>query len=93
MSLIEPAAQAVDETHRPADADYLSRLERASVVRTIANLRTFPEIHTRADAGHLQLIGAYFDVGTGELTIYDANSGAFAPIDAASVPRASLPAK
>ena len=35
MSLIEPAARAVDEMHRPSDADYLSRLERASIVRRL----------------------------------------------------------
>ena len=93
MSLIEPAAQAVDETHGPADADYLSQLERASVVRTIANLKTFPEIRTRVDAEHLQLIGAYFDVGTGDLMIYDSASGAFAPLQAGAVAQASAPAK
>ena len=54
---------------------------------------TFPEIRTRVDAQHLQLIGAYFDVGTGDLMIYDSSSGAFAAIDADAVQRASLPAK
>jgi carbonic anhydrase len=93
MSLIEPAAQAVDETHGHADADYLSQLERASVVRTMDNLMTFPEIRSRVNTQYLQLIGAYFDVGTGDLTIYDPSSGAFAPVDANPVQRASLPAK
>jgi carbonic anhydrase len=93
MSLIEPAARAVDETHHPSDAEYLSRLERASVVRTIDNLKTFPEIRARVDAGHLQLIGAYFDVGTGDVTIYDPDAGAFVPIPADAVTLASVPAK
>jgi carbonic anhydrase len=93
MSLIEPTARRVDETHHASDADYLSQLERASIVRTMDNLKTFPEIRTRVDAGHLHLIGAYFDVGTGDLTIYDPSLGAFAPIDAGTAQQASAPVK
>jgi carbonic anhydrase len=47
MSLIEPAARAVDEIHRASDAGYLSRLERASIVRTIDNLVSFARPSTR----------------------------------------------
>ena len=93
MSLIEPTARRVDEMHRASDADYLSQLERASIVRTMENLKTCPEIRTRVDAGRLQLIGAYFDVGTGDLTIYDPGSGAFAPINAEAIQQASAPVK
>ena len=87
MSLIEPAAQAVDQAGDQADADYLSRLERASIVKTLDNLTTFPEIRARVNERHLQLLGAYFDVGTGDLTMYDPGSGGFAPIhDVAAEP-------
>src|SRR3984885_4869781 len=93
MSLIKPAAQVVDNEVGHADADYLSRLERASVVRTLDNLMTFPEICSRVNEQHLQLLGAYFDVGTGDLTIYDPSSGVFVPPRADAVQRASVPAK
>jgi carbonic anhydrase len=89
MSLIEPAAQAVEDTTARGAADYLSRLEQASVVRTLENLRTFPEIRSRVDDGHLQLLGAYFDVGSGDLTIHDPRTGAFAPIGEAVPPVAA----
>jgi len=93
MSLIAPAAQVVDNGSEHTDADYLSRLEQASVVRTLDNLMTFPEIRARVDAQSLQLLGAYFDVGTGDLTIYDPGSGTFAPPHADAVQQASVPAK
>jgi hypothetical protein len=41
----------------------------------------------------LQLIGVYFDVGTGDLMIYEPSSSAFAATDADAVQRASLPAE
>jgi carbonic anhydrase len=94
MSLIEPAAQIVDQAvHQTSDhADHLSRLERASVVRTLDNLMTFPEIRTRVNEQYLQLLGAYFDVGTGDLTIYDSSSGTFVPHHADAIQQASVPA-
>ena len=93
MSLIEPAALAVDKTSHHTAADYLSRLEQASVVRTLANLMTFPQVRSRAEANDLQLIGTHFDVGTGDLAVYDPDTGSFAPHSAHSVPRTALPAK
>jgi carbonic anhydrase len=90
MSLIEPAAKSVD--NGDGHADYLSRLERASVVRTMDNLMTFPEIRSRVNEQHLQLLGAYFDVGSGDLTIYDPGSGTFVPPHAA-IEQAAVPAK
>ncbi len=80
MSLIAPAAKAVEQASDHADADYLSRLERASVVATLDNLMTFPEIRNRVNEQLLHLLGAYFDVGTGDLTIYDPGSSGFAPL-------------
>jgi carbonic anhydrase len=42
-------------------------LERASVERSIANLRTFPWIRSREVSGALALVGAWFDISLGEL--------------------------
>jgi carbonic anhydrase len=92
MSLIEPAAQIVDHDGAAGDADYLSRLEQASIVRTLDNLMTFPEIRSRVSAQYLQLLGAYFDVGTGDLTIYDPASGMFVPLSAAATQLVAVPA-
>jgi carbonic anhydrase len=78
MSLMAPAANAVGDTDGATGPDYLSRLEQASVVTTLGNLLTFPEIRTRVDDGRLHLLGAYFDVGSGDLNFYDPDARAFA---------------
>jgi carbonic anhydrase len=80
MSLIAPAAAAVGDAGD--GADYLSRLEQASIIATIDNLMTFPWIKSRVEDRQLELLGAYFDVGTGDLTVYDRAARAFAPVHA-----------
>jgi carbonic anhydrase len=79
MSLIAPAADGIGAPGAVGDADYLARLERASVVATLGNLMTFPDIRERVTAGDLKLLGAYFDVGSGGLALYDAPAGKFEP--------------
>jgi carbonic anhydrase len=80
MSLIAPAAEAAGERDVPSRADFLARLEQASIVVTLENLRSFPWVRTRTEQQELRLIGAYFDVGTGCLEVYDSQAGAFKPI-------------
>jgi len=79
MSLIAPAADGIGAPGALGDADYLGRLERASVVATLGNLLTFPDIRERVDAGDLKLLGAHFDIGNGDLTIHDPHTGKFEP--------------
>ncbi|HEX3505252.1 MAG TPA: carbonic anhydrase [Xanthobacteraceae bacterium] len=84
MSLIAPAAEALGETGD--GADYVGRLERASIIVTLDNLLTFPWIKSRVEERQLQLIGAYFDVGTGHLAVYDRGAGAFAALSGENLP-------
>jgi len=79
MSLIAPAADGIGAPRDTGDGDYLGRLERASIVATLGNLMTFPDIRGRVNAGELKLLGAYFDVGSGSLALYDERTGTFAP--------------
>jgi carbonic anhydrase len=79
MSLIAPAADGLGAAGEVGDADYLGRLERASVVATLGNLLTFPDIRERVNVGDLKLLGAHFDIGNGDLAIYDAPTGKFEP--------------
>jgi carbonic anhydrase len=80
MSLIAPAAETLGDADGLGRSDYLARLERASVVATLDNLMSFPWIGSRVADRQLQLLGAYFDVGTGALEIYDSVVGAFTAI-------------
>lgn len=81
MSLIAPAADAVGNTALSHD-DYLRRLEQASIVVTLGNLKSFPWVRDRVEAGELFLLGAYFDVATGELQFYDPDAAGFIAITA-----------
>jgi len=80
MSLITPAAERVDALGELSTPDYLAQLEQASAVATLGNLMTFPEIGKRVGEGKLQLLAAYFDVGSAGLTIHDPHAGVFVPV-------------
>jgi carbonic anhydrase len=78
MSLIAPAAEKVGS--RGDAPDYLTRLEQASIVNTLANLMTFPRLRKLIERGRVTLHGAYFGVATGELSVLDLSSGCFVPV-------------
>jgi carbonic anhydrase len=85
MELIAPAAETIGPRHRHGSlAEYLTRLEQASIVKTLANLATFPWIAGPVSARKLELHGAYFDVATGLLLVRDPATGTFASIAGAS---------
>ena len=85
MSLIRPAAETVGPRDDRALADYLTRLEQASIGKTLDNLTTFPWIYSLVQSQRLLLHGAYFDVATGLLSVHDPKAEAFFPI-ASDVP-------
>jgi carbonic anhydrase len=60
MSLITPAAQSLDDGKNMSRSDYLAKLERASILTTLNNLRSFPWIDSRVAGQQLKLLGAYF---------------------------------
>jgi carbonic anhydrase len=71
MKLLAPAAADVGARGNLSNGEYLERLEKASILHTIDNLKTFPCVRILHDKGKIQLHGAYFGVATGALTIYD----------------------
>jgi carbonic anhydrase len=79
MSLIAPAAERLGPRGDASPADYLARLEQASVAVTLDNLLTFPRLSKLIERGHVTVHGAYFAVATGELSVLDRQSGCFVP--------------
>jgi len=77
MALITPAAKEVGPPGDRPLAQYLTRLEQASAVKTLDNLMTFPWVKAVVERGELALHAAYFGVATGELSVFDRASGAF----------------
>lgn len=77
MSLLKPAADALGPRDGMPLADYLMRLEYASVKQALESLMTFPYIRDRVAGGTLTLHAAYFGVATGMLFVLDSASGEF----------------
>ncbi|HTI86968.1 MAG TPA: carbonic anhydrase, partial [Alphaproteobacteria bacterium] len=61
-------------------AEYLRRLEFASVELSLRNLMTFPWVRARVERGALHLHGAYFGVANGRLLVRDPATGRFEPV-------------
>lgn len=77
IKLLEPAAIAmacmpVDKLDDPQLA-----MEYAGVRQSLKNLRTFPFIAEALDGGTLAVHGAWFDIGSGELRVMDAETEVF----------------
>jgi carbonic anhydrase len=68
MSLIAPAVELAGP--RDGDGDYLTRLEQASIAKSLDNLLTFPYVAEAMRGDRLFLHGAYFDVATGRISIH-----------------------
>ncbi len=83
MALIAPAADSIGPRGTQPLADYLARLEQASVLKTLDNLMTFPCVKILVERGKLQLHAAYFGVATGTLSVQDRASGEFRRIASA----------
>jgi carbonic anhydrase len=83
MALIAPAAAAIGPRGDQPMAEYLTRLEQASLVKTLDNLMTFPCVRILVERGKLALHAAYFGVATGELSVLDQASGKFQPMGCA----------
>jgi carbonic anhydrase len=79
ISLIQPAAAKLGPRNEPIDV-YAERLGQASIIETIANLRSFPYVVEGEKAGRLTLHGAYFGVADGRLYGLDEATGTFCPI-------------
>jgi len=64
-----------------ADRDMTLRLtEKLSVISQIENLLTYPSVKAKVDAGKLSIHGWMYDIESGEIEYYDAESSQFEPI-------------
>ena len=74
-------ARAADpgDAIRSSTAQAFLAMELEGVRISLANLRTFPWVREREEAGRLKLHGAYFAIADGILHVLDEASGEFAP--------------
>jgi len=67
---IKPGEVVEQRSHEPLQ-DFIERIEKAGVFRSLENLQTFPFVRSRVESGELQLHGAYFGVAEGSLFVLD----------------------
>ena len=80
MSLIAPAAEKLGARADAPLADYLTRLEQASVANSLDNLMTFPRLAKLIEKGKIAMHGAYFGVALGSLSVLDQVAKEFVPV-------------
>jgi carbonic anhydrase len=80
VRMLHDAANDVRGRHAELDAAAFTEMEREAVKVSLANLRTFPWIAEREQAGELKLHGAHFSVAEGRLYVLDEAEGNFRPV-------------
>jgi carbonic anhydrase len=76
IELLRDAREKVRAEHGP---DAFRAMEFEAVRVSLANLRTFPWVAEREQAGRLKLHGAFFSIADGLLHLLDEGSGRFEP--------------
>jgi carbonic anhydrase len=77
MSMFTKPGEVVEQRAHESMAEFVTRIEKAAVFRSIENLMTFPFVRTRVESGELQLHGAYFGVAEGSLFVLDRETKQF----------------
>ena len=80
VGMLGEASANVRARHSELDQDAFLDMEREAVKVSLANLRTFPWIAEREQAGELKLHGAHFAIGEGRLYVLDEAEGEFRPV-------------
>lgn len=79
IDMLTDARAAIRARHPILDQAAYRAMEHEGVRISLRNLRTFPWVREREQAGRLKLHGAYFAISDGILHVCDEASGGFAP--------------
>ncbi|KIZ32794.1 MULTISPECIES: carbonic anhydrase [Rhodopseudomonas] len=80
MSMFVKPDEKVEIRAHETMQDFVTRIEKAAVFRSLENLMTFPFVQAAAERGELQLHGAYFGVAEGSLSVLDQAAKEFRPV-------------
>src|SRR6476620_11433449 len=80
VRMLHDARDRVRARHSELDLDAYTDMEWEAVKVSLANLRTFPWISEREQAGSLKLHGAHFSIAEGRLYMLDEAEGRFRPV-------------
>jgi len=71
MAMFIKPGEKVEQRDTETMQDFVTRIEKAAVFRSLENLMTFPFVQTAVERGELNLHGAYFGVAKGALFVLD----------------------
>lgn len=77
MSMFIKPDERVEQREHESRQDFVTRIEKAAVFRSLENLMTFPFVSRAVERGELTLHGAYFGVAQGDLAILDRDAKEF----------------
>lgn len=77
MEILRPGFERVAARHPADDAAAMTALEQESVLVSLRNLETFPFVREQVAQGMLTLHGAWIDIGTGRLHLFDPENRSF----------------
>src|SRR6478672_4193408 len=80
VHMLDDASRKVRERHAELDQAAYTEMEQEAVKVSLANLRTFPWIAEREQAGKLKIHGAHFSIEEGRLYVLDEAEGSFHPV-------------
>jgi carbonic anhydrase len=80
VRMLDGARDKVRARHPELDREAFLDMEREAVKVSLANLRTFPWIAEREQAGRLKLHGAHFAIAEGRLYVLDEAEDSFRPV-------------
>jgi carbonic anhydrase len=79
MQMFVKPGEVVEQREHESMQDFVVRIEKAAVFRSLENLMTFPFVRERVESGETQLHGAYFGVAKGSLFVLDKAAKEFLP--------------
>ena len=71
MAMFIKPGEIVEQRSHETMQDFVTRIEKAAVFRSLENLMTFPFVKSPVERGELVLHGAYFGVAEGSLFVLD----------------------
>src|SRR5579863_7850111 len=77
MAMFIKPGEIVEQRDQESLAEFVERIEKAAVFRSLENLMTFPFVRNAVERGDMQLHGAYFGVAEGSLFVLDKASKKF----------------
>ena len=80
VSMLAPARDKICASHGELDRAAFLAMELEAVKISLANLRTFPWVAEREQAGSLSLHGCHFSIAEGRLYMLDEAEDTFRPV-------------